>query len=278
MLKKRVLTSLWGIPLLAVAVWFEQPLPWFTILIALWGLLAAREFFKLLGAKGLSPFTYTGLSIILLIIISRNGELHSLVEPYFMSELVTPLLLAISLALPALLLVFRLKQKGKFISWAVTVIGIAYIGILLSHMVALRDVADGRNWAFFVLIVTMSCDTFAFFTGRAIGRRKLIPAISPKKTIEGAIGGLIAPMLVSLFFVLPTALAVPINWWQAIILGFLVSVFAQFGDLAESFFKRRMETKDSGESLPGHGGFLDRLDSLLFTGAITYYFVILFVI
>ncbi|MFC2010160.1 phosphatidate cytidylyltransferase [Chloroflexota bacterium] len=274
MLKKRVITALYCIPLLVVAVWFEQPLPWFTVLVAIWGVLAVSEFYKLVAAARVPPLTYLGLFLTLLFIISRNSDLLDVLEPHFNIDLLMPILLASLVVLPLAWLLLQ-WQKGRVLSrWAWTVAGVLYTGFLLSHMVALRDVDDGRNWVFFALFVTFASDTGAFFVGRALGRHKLAPNISPGKTWEGAVGGVLLAVIFSLFFILPTPFSLPFNWWHAVLLGVLVSIFGQLGDLTESLFKRKVGVKDSGSVLPGHGGFLDRVDSVVFAGAVVYYYFV----
>jgi phosphatidate cytidylyltransferase len=260
MLKKRVITGLWGIPLLIAAVWFDKPLPWFTVLVAIWGLLAVFEFYKLVAGTGVLPLTYFGLVWTLLFILS----------PHFSYDFLMPLLLTSAVVLSLIWLLFRRQKEGAFIGWAWTIAGILYLGWLLSHFVALRGLDDGRNWVFLALATNFGSDTAAFFTGRALGRHKLAPSISPGKTWEGTIAGIIGAIIVSLLF----TILIPISYWQAIALGLLVSIFGQLGDLVESLFKRNMGVKDSGRLLPGHGGFLDRIDSVVFAGVVVYYYVI----
>ncbi len=271
MLKKRVITALWGIPLLTAIIWFGEP--WFTILIAIWGVLAVFEFYKLVAASKVPPLTYFGLIWTLLFILSRNSDLLSILKPHFDLNLLTPLLLTSALLLSLIWLLLRVQEKA-FTGWAWTIAGILYVGWLLSYLVAIRGLDDGRNWVFFALFTTFASDTAAFFTGRTLGRYKLAPHISPGKTREGTIGGILAAIIVSLLFMLPTPLRLPFNWGQAILLGLLVSIFGQLGDLAESLFKRNMEVKDSSQLLPGHGGFLDRMDSIVFAGVVVYYYVV----
>jgi len=263
MLKKRLITALWGIPLLVAAVWFsrpEYPFPWFTALVAIWGVLAVFEFYKLAAGARLPPLTYFGLVGTLLFIIS----------PHFKYDFTVPLLLTSAVVLPLIWLLGRPKKEGAFIGWAWTLGGILYIGWLLSYLVALRGLEDGRNWVFFALFTTFASDTAAFFVGRALGRHKLAPRISPGKTWEGTIAGVLGAIIVSLLF----TLLIPISYWQAILLGILVSIFGQLGDLVESLLKRNMGVKDSGRLIPGHGGFLDRIDSVVFVGVVVYYYVI----
>ena len=269
MLRKRVITALVGIPLLVTIIWFGEP--WFTILVALWGLLAALEFYRMVAASKVSPLTYFGLIWTLLFILS----------PHFDYAALTPLLLTSAVILSLIWLLLRRQKEGAFIGWAWTIGGILYIGWLLSHFVTLRELDDGRNWVFLALFTTFASDTAAFFVGRALGKHHLAPRISPGKTWEGAIAGVFGAIIVSLFFTLPKLFTIPnplylqdFNYWQAILLGLLVSIFGQLGDLVESLLKRNMGVKESGTLIPGHGGVLDRLDSVVFAGVVVYYYVI----
>ncbi len=262
MLKKRVITVLGGIPLLIAAIWFDQPLPWFTILVAIWGLLAVFEFYRLIAAAKVPPLTYFGLIWTLLFILS----------PHFDYDLLMPLLLTSALTLSLIWLLIRPRKEGAFIGWAWTVAGILYVGWLLSYLVALRDLDSGRNWVIFALFTTFGSDITAFFIGRALGRHRLAPNISPSKTWEGAISGVFGAIIVSL--ALTTLLNLPLSYRQAILLSILVSVFGQLGDLVESLLKRNMGVKDSSRLIPGHGGFLDRIDSVIFAGIVVYYYVV----
>ena len=262
MLKKRVITGLCGIPLLIAIVWFGEP--WFTILVAIWGLLAVFEFYKMVAASKAPPLTYFGLIWTLLFILS----------PHFDYDTLTPLLLTSAVILPLTWLLVRPQKEGAFAGWAWTIAGLLYIGWLLSYLVALRGQPDGTNWVFLALFATFGSDTSAFFVGRALGKHYLAPSISPGKTWEGAIAGVLGAIIVSLLFILPTPLSLHLNWGQAILLGLLVSVFGQLGDLVESLLKRNMGVKESGKLIPGHGGFLDRIDSVVFAGVVVYYYMI----
>ena len=114
--------------------------------------------------------------------------------------------------------------------------------------------------------------------GTALGRHRLAPSSSPNKTWEGAIGGVIGPIILSLLFTLSTPFSLPLSYVQGIILALLVSVFGQFGDLAESLLKRSLSVKESGNMIPGHGGFLDRMDSIVFAGIVVYLYYIFVVL
>ena len=174
--------------------------------------------------------------------------------------------------LPLIWLLLRPQKEEAFTRWAWTIAGILYVGWLLSYLVALRGLDAGRDWVFFALFTTFASDTTAFFTGRAWGRHRLAPNVSPGKTWEGAIAGVFGAIVVSLVLVM--LLSLPLNYWQAVLLGLVVSIFGQLGDLVESLFKRNMGVKESGKSMPGHGGFLDRMDSVAFAGVVVYYYVI----
>lgn len=266
MLKKRLITALWGIPLVIAAVWFNDPVPWFSVLAAVAGVLAIWEFLRITGVSKTSPLTVFGLVAVLLFVI----------YPHCTFQFVLPFLLTVTIALSLIILVFIRQKEGVFASWAWMMGGILYIGWLLSLLVILRLDA-GRNWIYLALFTTFASDTAAYFIGKAIGVHKLAPSISPGKTWEGAIAGVCGGVIISVLFTLDTPFQLPVHYWQAIILGVLISVFGQLGDLAESLLKRNFGVKDSGGIMPGHGGILDRLDSILFAGAVVYVYYIFMV-
>ncbi len=184
-------------------------------------------------------------------------------------ELLLPLL-TISLLLLALIILFRLpvinEVQHRF-GWLC--LGLLYLPLLLGHLLLLRQLPDGREWIFLTLLVVMGCDTFAYFVGSSIGKRKLYPAVSPNKSIEGGIGGLIGSVLAVM---IAQATFLPnIGIFDGIIVGLVLGVAGQLGDLFESLLKRACGVKDSGTIIPGHGGLLDRLDSLLFAFPIVFY-------
>ena len=271
MLKKRTISSLWIAALVIAAVWFGNP--WYTILIALAGVLAALEFYKMVAGAKVPPLTYFGITWVLLLILSRNSDLLSLVKPHFDTSLIVPLLLTSAVVIPLIWLVLRSQKEDAFTRWAWTVAGILYIGWLLSHWVALRGLDDGRNWVFFALFTTFASDTTAFLVGRVTGRHYLAPRVSPGKTWEGAIAGAAAAIATSLVFIMPTPFTLHLSYAQAMPLALLVSIFGQLGDFVESLLKRNIGVKDSGKLIPGHGGILDRLDSIVFAGLVVYYYV-----
>ena len=281
MLRQRVITTLLLIPLPVAAVWFGEP--WFTSLVAIFGVLAAFEFYRLGSSAKVAPVTYIGLLFTLLFIISRNPDLLSRLETSLDPTLISPLILAAAMVLTFIWILLRGRKDGAIASWAWTMAGILYVGWLLGHAVSLRGLTDGRSWVFFILLATVASDTTAFFIGRAVGRHKLAPQISPNKTWEGAIAGVIGAVIFSLLFAPPELFALSnplhiqgLSYGEAILLGALVSIFGQLGDLAESLLKRNARVKDSSSLLPGHGGVLDRLDSIIFASVVVYYFAVLY--
>lgn len=284
MLKKRVITSIWGIPLLAGIVWLGEP--YFTIFAAVWGLLAVLEFYRLARETKAMPQVVMGTIWTVIFIVSRNPALPTLVEWRPEYTAIVAMVMTVGIVISLLLLLARKQKFGSFPSWVWTVAGVIYVGWLLGFIVALRGfdssrsslavLDNGGRWVFLALLTTFGSDTSSFFVGRAFGKRKLAPSISPGKTWAGTFGGLAGAGIVSLLFTLnhPLSLGAYLNWWQAIVLGLLVSILGQLGDLVESLLKRNTGVKDSGTLIPGHGGVLDRMDSVVFAVVVVYYWVI----
>lgn len=150
-----------------------------------------------------------------------------------------------------------------------TLFGTLYVSLIV-YIYLIETLAGGRYWLFLLLLVTWANDVFAYFVGKIYGRRKLAKKLSPGKTLEGAVGGLIAGLAVTLVFIFLSPLSSP---YKILGLGASVVVTAQIGDLAESVIKRHAGLKDSGKLIPGHGGILDRFDSLLFAAPSAYYYI-----
>ena len=172
---------------------------------------------------------------------------------------------------------FLFPKPGVRLAWTWMMIGALAIGWLLSLLVVVRLAPDpaglpefGRNAVFLALFGTFGSDTFAYFVGRMFGRHKMAPRVSPGKTWEGAAGGLAGSVIVAVLFTLDWPLKVFNGVAPAIAAGLLISVLAQLGDLAESRLKRFFGVKDSGTVMPGHGGILDRIDSITFAGIVVF--------
>jgi phosphatidate cytidylyltransferase len=269
MLKHRIITTAVGVPVIILAIWFGDP--WFSLFIAAAALAGTYEFYRMAGFDRREPLLFLGLLWSLALVLSPHYR-----NPEFLPMVVTFILL-ISL----ICLLVRPSREKAFRDWAWTIVGALYAGWMLSYWLNLRGLEDGRNWVYLAMLTTFASDTGAYFVGRSKGKRKLVPTISPAKTWEGAIGGLVSAVLASVVIATTLKLISPVlgdpfafEYWQIILLGFLVSLFAQLGDLVESLLKRNIGVKESGDLLPGHGGVLDRFDSLIFVGAVVYYYVI----
>jgi CDP-diglyceride synthetase len=156
--------------------------------------------------------------------------------------------------------------------WAAIVAALVYVGILGSYLVLLRDLDSGENWVLLAVLSTWGADTCAYAIGKLIGRHKMAPGISPGKTWEGTAGGLGGGLAVVVALNWP--LDLPVSTGQAVLLGLTLPAVAVLADLGESKLKRGAGVKDTSALVPGHGGFLDRLDSLLFTVPLVYYFAV----
>jgi CDP-diglyceride synthetase len=167
--------------------------------------------------------------------------------------------------------------ERPWLSFLFLLLGPVYAGFLLGHGLVIRDLPGdagdlGRSWLLFTLLVVFACDTGALAVGRLLGRHRMAPRVSPNKTWEGAAGGFAASIGAALLVGLAFELAVPV--WQQAVIGAVASVAAQVGDLLESALKRAANVKDSGSIMPGHGGILDRMDSILFALPAVFYMLL----
>lgn len=261
-MKARILVGIVGVPALLAAVWLGAPL--LTAVVAVAALIGLWEFHRMAKAWDAAP--YLPYSLLWTALFVANGQLaaqHGNFSPYIIAGGLIPLL--------AFTLVRR--NPTTFKNCLHTALGPLYIGFLLSHALLLREGAagleDGRGWLFYALLITFAADTGAFFVGKLLGRHKMAPTVSPGKTWEGFAGGLACTAAASVG--LTALLDMPMSLTCQIALGLLLGIVAPLGDLAESFMKRRANVKDSGVLLPGHGGILDRMDSLLVVLPVTFY-------
>src|SRR6185369_411464 len=157
---------------------------------------------------------------------------------------------------------------------AFALLAFLYIPFLLMHLVLLRQTSFGIQWLFVIMLIVMTNDSAAYYTGCNFGKHRLYPLVSPKKSIEGAVGGLIGSLcgaLLAKFTFFPQ-----LTFKDAVVTALVIGAVGQAGDLFESLLKRSFGVKDSGTIIPGHGGVLDRLDSILFAAPVTYYYVLFF--
>jgi phosphatidate cytidylyltransferase len=269
---QRITTAVIAIPILAAAIqWGGSSLFCWIIAIA-----AGMALFELLGmapvqsaVSKLSIIT-AGVSIVLLVDQYRPHLLYESMQ--YQSTLFGMLMTAPALLTYAVLLsVLALYPRKSFFMAApfVAFLGVLYISLFLSYLILLYNNHNGKEWIFFLLIVLWCNDTGAYACGRTLGRIKLSPLVSPNKTVEGAVGGLGFSMIAALS--VKMYLLTVLSFTQAAVLGLVIAVSGQAGDLCESALKRHFGCKDSGSMLPGHGGMLDRIDSLLFAAPIAYY-------
>jgi phosphatidate cytidylyltransferase len=258
LLRARLLVALLGVPV-GIAVLILGG-PWFFATAILLSLLGLHEFYRLVRAY--RPNLLVGYVAALAILIASylagiEGVAGGLSVLFF--------------------LLFLWAMGGRLGHhmvgrMAVTAIGVIWIGLAFAHLLLLRSLEHGLALAVLAVGACWVGDTFAYFTGRAIGRHRMAPRISPRKTVEGAIGGLIGAVLFGL------AVKVYSDWLpvrEAVIIGLAGGLAGQWGDLFESAIKRDLQVKDSGRLLPGHGGILDRFDSLLFGGIAVYWTAVL---
>jgi phosphatidate cytidylyltransferase len=259
-LLKRVLSTL---VLLPVFIWIVMGAPiWvFGATVVLVAALGQWEFTGMFERAGVRVFRTLGL-------IGGTLVTASFALPVSERLMLTGVLL---LALTALLWP---PSEGR-IDWrgaVVTVFGIAYVNWLLGYAFWLRDLEAGKEWMLLLVWVTWLGETAAYLVGSAVGRHPLAPVISPKKTVEGALAQLVVSGLAAL---IARAWFFPaLSLSDALVVGLLLGVAGQVGDLVESALKRSVGTKDTGNLIPGHGGVLDRVDSLLFNTPILFYYAV----
>jgi phosphatidate cytidylyltransferase len=239
----------------------------FFALVLLVAGLAGYEFTLMMQASGHRVSLFFVYAIIILFMIDAAFSGHGIAR----HGLVWILILSISWQ------ILHYRPGSSTVDWALTVSGGLYVGWLLSFFIALRTMPDGLAWTAAALLITWASDSGAYFLGRALGRHKLCPLLSPNKTWEGIAGGFLGGI-----FAGGCVGALAMYWAGAIgvlpglVLGVLIACVAPFGDLAISMMKREARVKDSSAliPIPGHGGILDRTDSLMFAAVITYYFAV----
>ena len=266
-LPMRVITGILFVPVLVL---LAQVGEWaFLFFIALQVALGLVEFYRMMRGRGLRPYRRLGIvsAVVMLWVCYRPQTPHV----GFLITGVLMLVLALELRNP------EARQRVENI--AVTAFGVLYVGWLSAHLVLLRELPwhagtsyeEGTSFVLLAFFVTWSCDVGAYAFGRLFGRIRPWRAISPRKSLEGAIGGFTMAVLAGL--IARVWFAPFLKWGDAAVLGLLVGVFAQVGDLVESLLKRDAAHGDSSDMIPGHGGVLDRFDSLYFAAPVVYYYL-----
>ena len=263
-LKKRIVSSFLILSLVGMII-FYFPNWIFSLLASSMIGCALWEFFGLAERKGIFVYKYFGILVGMLVPVIIYFHLGT--EGYFEME---PFFIVIACLFTFILLFIRRENSQPLASIAVTMFGLLYIAWFFSFFIKLKFLSHGPLLVSFLVIVTKMGDVGAYFVGRSIGKHNLIPRISPNKTVEGTIGGLIFSVGSAL---LSKSYLPNFSYAHLLILGFLLGILAQVGDLAESLIKRDCAVKDAGSNIGGFGGILDIIDSLLFTTPIFYFYV-----
>jgi len=258
----RVLAAVVFVPIFFFLVRDLGPVAFF-VLVVISGMFAVGEFYRLhVGPASWPWWGWAGVAFTGLFLGSTQW-------PGLLSERTV---LAGTLSSALCMPLFSGKPlKDSLLDGMVLIMGVLYVGLSLGYLLLTRAQPDGTMLIFFVVLVTWAGDTGAYIAGKSLGRHALAPIVSPKKTYEGLAGGIVLACLAA---VVARAWFLPrFSLVDCLALGLLLTIAGLIGDLAESAMKRHAGFKDSGALIPGHGGMLDRLDSLLFTGPAFYYYV-----
>ncbi len=259
----RTLVNVLGIPTILFLIWIGGI--FFALLITVAMLYAIREFYSMNRKHDTFPTIWIGWLATLII-----GHLYFYQPLITAVELVSGIILFIVITL--LIELFKNKSNPTW-NVGVTLMGILYVPVLLGTLIALREMTmiNGLNMTLSVILGIWACDSVAYFTGKKWGTVKIFKRVSPKKSVVGSISGLLGSFLV--FIVAKEWGFLPISWFDVIIFTVITGVFGQLGDFTESLFKRDAGVKDSGTILQGHGGMLDRFDSLIFASPLVYIYL-----
>ena len=277
----RILTGVVLIPIAVFLIFYPGGLP-FAIAIGVVSILGAGEFYKGVRKIGARPVEWAGLLAVAMFVVSMRTYERSTIGAVF------PAVLTLLLGLSFLNELLR-TRRAPMVNVGATVFGAIYVGWLISHLVVLRGIGEhdllmpkvtvwgytttaGACLVMYAFLCTWACDTGAYFIGKFYGKTKLAPKLSPNKTVEGSVAAVVSSVLVSV--IVAWVIRLPLG--DALALGLIFGVLSQLGDLSESSLKRELDIKDFGTIVPGHGGILDRFDSLLFTGPLAYYYILHF--
>lgn len=262
MLYKRVISGVLFLPLFYLVAWRLDPI-YFAALVLLAVVIGQYEFYRMAKARGIVPNTVLGIVIGVLLIMESYHPVFPDGERLYLPGLLL-------LVMTARLFSPRPVQ-GALEDMAATFLGISYVALLFSFQIAIRIGADGRQWLVFLFFVIWASDIGAYSIGIPFGRRRLYEKVSPKKSIEGFVGAVVAAAAMALLcrvWFMPVIGAAEIAG-----IGIALAIVGTVGDLAESLLKRAAGVKDSGTVIPGHGGILDRMDSMLFAAPVLYYYL-----
>lgn len=259
---KRVLSVVLLLPPLLLLIAFGTPFHFF-LLLSVAIVMSLYEFYRMVHAWGVRPLKALG-------ILGGWGLSFSLFQG---DGREASLVMALLTMATLIVLLLAREPKEALERAAVTLFGVLYVAGLLSFSSLLRAMPGGKGYIFYLLLIVWAGDTGALYVGKGLGRRRLCPSISPHKTAEGLLGGLACSLLASLLA--KGWVVKDLSYTQCLGLGLLLGLLGQAGDLCESLLKRSMGAKDSGTLIPGHGGLLDVIDSLLFAAPALYLYLTL---
>lgn len=271
MLRLRILSAVIGVPVLLLIAIIGGG--WYVAAVTIGAMVATYEIMAMLRGAGFRPLLPLSLGLTAALVLDTL-----VVDAGFL-----PAILITSVLIGLCQMMVRTDFSGALVDWALTLAPSIYIGGAMHYFVTLRSLPDGLFWILTALIGTWICDIAAFFVGRRWGNVRLAPKISPGKSVEGAIGGLVGAALAvialgpALGWVFATAGLGPVpsaGVLRLAGLGLVIGFCAIIGDLMESFIKRQCNAKDSSQMIPGHGGVLDRIDSVLLAVVGAYFFVV----
>ena len=271
MLRLRVVSALVGTPILLLIAIVGGG--WYVAAVVGGAIVATLEVFSMLYGAGFKPVRTLGVGLAVAIVLDALTT----------DVRVMPAILVVAMLAGLLQMMVRPDPTGALVDWALTLAPAIYVGGAMHYMIPLRALPDGLLWVLLALGCTWICDIAAFFVGRRWGKARLAPRISPGKSVEGAIGGLVGavmaaivlgPLLTWILGTVGLAAFGPVGVLRLAGLGLVIGICAIAGDLMESFIKRQCGAKDSGSLIPGHGGILDRIDSVLLAVVGAYFFVV----
>jgi phosphatidate cytidylyltransferase len=271
---ERIIIGIASLPIIIACTYYGG---WsFFILVTTLALFSLNEFYSLMNKKGYSPSYIIGFLVTLFFMwFTAYTVRHPHWEPYATGILTTAIIITFAGG------IFLKKAQDSTINASITLLGILYVGWMFSYLTLIREMnppeahfwKDHGAYLFFLIISIWACDTAAYLVGTYFGKIKLSPYISPKKTVEGAAVGLLIGIVAASIF----GKLIGMSMMHVVILGFIIGIVGQVSDLVESLIKRDADVKDSSSIIPGHGGFLDRMDSFILTAPIMYYYISWFV-
>lgn len=273
MLRLRFLSAFVGVPiLLALAIFGGWP---YVVVVAGAAVIGMFEINAMLTGAGFRPIVPLGIALAVTIVLDALAT----------DVRVMPVILVVAVVVGLSWMMRRSDTSGALVDWALSIAPAIYVGGTLHYLIPLRSTPDGNGlfWVLAVLVCTWTNDITAFFVGRRWGKARLAPRISPGKSVEGAIGGVLGSLIVAVLLgpiltAIYATLGLPTSGVPSGIrlagLGVTIGVCGVIGDLMESFLKRQLGAKDSGDLIPGHGGILDRIDSILLAVVGAYFYVV----